>query len=50
MLKWVYDTMKTHKNGAPDGHLQRVTIPDAILIQFVRLMMSTVVLEICRGI
>jgi hypothetical protein len=35
---------------APDGHLQRVTIPDAVLIQFDLLMMSTTMLETCRGI
>jgi hypothetical protein len=38
--------LSTH---APDGHLQRVTIPDAVLIQFDLLMMSTTVLETCRG-
>jgi hypothetical protein len=37
------------QSGAPDGHLQSVTIPDAVLIQF-DLMMSTTVLETCRGI
>ena len=35
---------------APDGHLQRVTIPDAVLIQFDLLMMSTTFLETCRGL
>ena len=35
---------------APDGHLQRVTIPDAVLIQFDLLMMSTTLLETCRGL
>jgi len=28
----------------------RVTIPDAVLIQFVLLKMSTIVLETCRGV
>jgi hypothetical protein len=28
-------------SGAPDGYLQRVTIPDVALIQFDLLMMST---------
>jgi len=37
-------------SGAPDGHLQRVTIPDGVLIQFDLLMMSTLSLEICRGL
>jgi len=35
---------------APDGHLQRVTIPDTVLIQFDLLMMSTTLLETCRGL
>ena len=34
----------------PDGHLQRVTIPDAVLVQFDLLMMSTTLLETCRGL
>ena len=34
----------------PDGHLQRVTIPDAVLIKFDHLMMSTTLLETCRGL
>ena len=35
---------------APDGHLQRVKIPDAVLIKFDLLMMSTTLLETCRGL
>ena len=35
-------------SGSSDGHLQRVTIPDAVLIQFDLLMMSTTLLETCR--
>jgi len=34
----------------PDGHLQRVNIPDAVLIKFDLLMMSTTLLETCRGL
>jgi len=34
----------------PDGHLQRVTIPDAVLVQFDLLLMSTTLLETCRGL
>jgi len=34
----------------PDGYLQRVTIPDAVLIRFDLLMMSTTLLETCRGL
>jgi len=30
------------------GRLQRVTIPDAVIIQFVLLKMSIVLLETCR--
>ena len=37
-------------SGTPDGHLQRVTKPDAVLIQFDLLMMSTTLLEKCRGL
>ena len=32
------------------GRLQRVTIPDAVIIQFVLLKMSIVLLETCRGL
>ena len=36
---------------APDGHLQRILrIPDAVLTQFDLLMMSTDLLETCRGL
>jgi hypothetical protein len=36
----------------PDGHLQTVTIPDAVyvLVKFELLMMSTTLLETCRGL
>jgi hypothetical protein len=37
-------------SGVPDGHLQRVTIPDAVLIKFDLLMMSTTLPETCRGL
>ena len=33
-----------------NGHLKRVTIPYAVLIQFVLLKMSIIVLETCRGV
>ena len=33
-----------------NSHLKTVTIPDAVLTQFVLLKMSTIVLETCRGI
>jgi len=32
------------------GRLQRVTIPDAVIIQFVLLKMSIVLLGTCRGL
>jgi hypothetical protein len=35
-------------SGAPDGHLQGVTIPDAVLIYFDLLMMGTTLLHACR--
>jgi hypothetical protein len=38
--------------GAPDGHLLRVAVPDAVLIQFDLLRMSKILLETCtcRGL
>ena len=33
-----------------NSHLKGVTIPDAVLIQFVLLKMSIIVVETCRGI
>jgi len=36
--------------GVLYGRLQRVTIPDAVIIQFVLLKMSIVLLETCRGL
>jgi len=35
---------------APDGRLQRQIIPGAVLIKFDLLMMSTMLLETCRGL
>jgi len=32
------------------GHLQRVMIPDAVIIEFVLLKMSIVLPETCRGL
>ena len=43
-------TLSKWPSGAPDGHLQKVTIPDAVLIQFDLLMISTTLLETCRGL
>ena len=34
----------------PNIHLKSVTIPDAVLIQFDLLKMSTIVLETCTGV
>jgi hypothetical protein len=36
--------------GALNGCLQRVTVPDAVTIQFDLLRMSIVLLETCRGL
>ena len=33
-----------------NGHLKRMTVPDAVIIQFVLLKMSIIVLETCRGV
>jgi hypothetical protein len=43
-------TLCRWRSGVPDGHLQRVTIPDAVLIQLDLLIIRTTVLETCRGI
>jgi len=39
-------------SGTPDGHLLRVTIPDAVLIQFILLRIGKILLETCtrRGL
>jgi hypothetical protein len=37
-------------SGILSSHLQRVTIPDAVIIQFVLLKMGTLMLETCRGL
>ena len=45
--------MSVYANGltyALDGHLLRVTIPDAVLIQSDILRMSKILLETCRGL
>jgi len=43
-------TLSKWPSGALDGHLQRVMIPNAVLIQFDLLMMSTALLKTCRGL
>ena len=43
-------TMSPLPTCVPDGHLQSVMIPDAVKYTFDLLMMSTTVLETCRGI
>jgi len=40
--------MSPLSTGILYGHLQRVTIPDAAIIQFVLLKMGIVLLETCR--
>ena len=37
-------------SGILDSHLQRVTIPDAVIIQFVLLKMDMLMLETCQGL
>ena len=37
-------------SGILYSHLQRVTIPDAVIIQFVLLKMGMLMLEKCRGL
>ena len=54
LSKWPSNAQFERKNSlstcAPDGQIQTVTIPDAVLIQFDFLMMSTTLLETCRGL
>ena len=42
--------LRKWQSGAPDGHLERVPFPDAALVKFDFLMMSTMLLETCRGL
>jgi len=36
--------------GIPSSHLHRLIIPDDVLIQFILLMMSTVMFDTCREV
>ena len=49
-FKWPSGMQVEREVYIPDGHLQRVTIPDAVLVQFDVLKMSTTLLETCRGL
>jgi len=42
-----YYSVSPLSTGILYGHLQRVTIPDAVIIKFVLLKMSKVLLETC---
>ena len=42
--------LSTLSTGVLYGCLQRVTIPEAVIIQFVLLKMSIILLETCRGL
>jgi len=44
---WYGYSVNGRKVCLPYGHFQRVTIPDAVVIQFVLLKMSKVLLETC---
>ena len=48
----VHRKLDSFSNCAPDGHLLRVTIPDAVLIQSDLARMSKILLETCtcRGL
>ena len=37
-------------SGVPYSRLQRVMIPDAVIIQFALLKMGMLILETCRGL
>jgi len=49
LCEWLFG-MQVEKELIPYSHLQRVTIPDAVLVQFDLLMMSTSLFETCRGL
>ena len=46
----LYKRLSPLSTGVLYGRLQRVTIPDAVIIQFDLLKMSIVLLETCRGL
>ena len=53
LCKWLYsmpDESSLLSSGILDSRLQRVTIPDAVIIQFVLLKMGMLMLETCRGL
>jgi len=55
LCKWPYSMpvesgLIPLSTGILYGHLQRVKIPDAAIIQFVLLKMGIVLLETCRGL
>ena len=43
----VREKCSSFSTSAPDGHLLRVTIPDAVVIQFDLLRMSKILLDTC---
>ena len=52
LCNWPFDMQVERELSTciSDVHLQRVPIPDAVLVQFDLLMMSTTLLETCRGL
>ena len=46
----IFSLQSLLSTGVLYSRLQRVTIPDAVIIQFDLLMMSMVLLETCRGL
>jgi hypothetical protein len=48
ILRWIFRSMFSY--GILYSHLQKVTIPDAVIIQFVLLKMGMLMLETCRGL
>jgi hypothetical protein len=48
LCKWLYSTPV--ESGVLYSRLQRVTIPDAVIIQYDFLKMSIVLLKTCRGL
>jgi len=54
LCKWLYsipdESRRLLSSDILYSRLQRVTIPDAMIIQFVLLKMSMLMLETCRGL
>ena len=50
IVRWLRAESAPLSTGVLYGHLQRVTIPDAVIIQYDLLKMSIVLLKTCQGL